>query len=167
MSRVHAPGGGFPVSRPRPRGRGREDGSLAVRTRRARASALRPFRIRDESKNVRIVLIEGNATATRADRLYDVNVVTLTRGKRMTPDVKDADRLSPFRETLGETRERVCDAVRGALHIKSAIGISVTWDAFRPRRAWRRAPFEAQKKNPSVVLSPRPALFVTASSTSP
>jgi hypothetical protein len=54
--------GGFPVSRPRPRGRGREDGSLAVRTRRARASALRPFRIRDESKNVRIVLIEGNAT---------------------------------------------------------------------------------------------------------
>jgi hypothetical protein len=166
MSRVHAPFGGFPVSRPRPRGRGREDGSLAVRTAARVPVPSAPGSIRDESKNVRIVLIEGNATATRADRLYDVNVVTLTRGKRMTPDVKDADRLSPFRDA-GETRKRVCDAVRGALHIKSAIGISVTWDAFRPRRAWRRAPFEAQKKNPSVVLSPRPALFVTASSTSP
>jgi hypothetical protein len=159
MSRVHAPFGGFPVSRPRPRGRGREDGSLAVRTAARVPVPSAPGSIRDESKNVRIVLIEGNATATRADRLYDVNVVTLTRGKRMTPDVKDADRLSPFRDA-GETRKRVCDAVRGALHIKSAIGVSVTWDAFRPRRAWRRAPFEARKKKPfGHATFPRPALF--------
>ena len=87
----------------------------------------------------------------------------------MMPDVKDAERLSPFRDA-GETRERVCDAVRVALHIKSSIGGSVTWDAFRPRRAWRVAPIDPRKKNtlkvPSV-LSSRPALFVTASSTSP
>ena len=71
----------------------------------------------------------------------------------MMPDLKDAERLSPFRDA-GETRERVCDAVRGALHIKSSIGVSVTWDAFRPRRAFRRAPFfPGEKKTFGTILT--------------
>ena len=89
----------------------------------------------------------------------------------MMPYLKDADRVSPFRDA-GETRERVCDAVRGALHIKSTIGGSVTWDAFRPRRAERVAPFEARKKKTFLTLFFAVSCLtqknaVTASSTSP
>jgi hypothetical protein len=63
----------------------------------------------------------------------------------MMPDRKHAERLSPFRDA-GETRERVCDAVRGALHIKSSIGVSVMWDAFRPGALAPRAVLSSEKK---------------------
>ena len=65
----------------------------------------------------------------------------------MMPDLKDAERLSRFRDA-GETRERVCDAVRGALHSDYQIvdrSLSHVGRVSSPARS-RVAPFYPRKK---------------------